>query len=74
VIVNLQATALDHIAFMRINALCEDVMLRIAKKIELKVKEFIWKRLISFEIHQNNDLTFRGIDQRGLPYAFLRKV
>lgn len=33
VIVNLQKTPLDKHAFLRINALCDDVMKRLAKKL-----------------------------------------
>jgi NAD-dependent SIR2 family protein deacetylase len=38
IVVNLQSTPLDKIAFMRINGLCEDVMKRLATKLELKVQ------------------------------------
>lgn len=52
IIVNLQATPLDKYAFMRINGLCDDVMRRLAEKLELKVNDFILKRLISFNIRK----------------------
>ena len=70
IIVNLQATPLDKYAYMRINGLCDDVMKRLAAKLELKVKDFILKRLIDFRISQGEDLYFRGIDVRGVPFSF----
>jgi NAD-dependent SIR2 family protein deacetylase len=56
IIVNLQATPLDKYAYLRINGLCDDVMKRLAAKMELKVREFILKRLISFKISKENEL------------------
>jgi NAD-dependent SIR2 family protein deacetylase len=44
VIVNLQSTPLDKYAFLRINALCDDVMIRLCEKMKLKVNEFILHR------------------------------
>jgi NAD-dependent SIR2 family protein deacetylase len=38
IIVNLQSTPLDKYAFMKINGLCDDVMKRLAAKMDLKVK------------------------------------
>jgi len=74
IIVNLQATPLDKYAYMRINGLCDDVMKRLAAKLELKVKDFILKRLIDFRISQGEDLYFRGIDLRGVPFTFFKSV
>lgn len=74
IIVNLQSTPLDKYAFMRINGLCDDVMKRLAAKLELKVKDFILKRLIDFKISQGEDLHFRGIDFRGVPFSFFKTV
>lgn len=74
IIVNLQATPLDKYAYMRINGLCDDVMKRLAAKLELKVRDFILKRLIDFRISQGEDLYFRGIDLRGVPFTFFKAV
>jgi hypothetical protein len=74
IIVNLQSTPLDKYAYMRINGLCDDVMKRLAVKLELKVKDFILKRLIDFKIGQGEELHFRGIDQRGVPFTFFKSV
>lgn len=74
IIVNLQATPLDKYAYMRINGLCDDVMKRLAAKLELKVRDFILKRLIDFRISQVEDLYFRGIDLRGVPFTFFKSV
>lgn len=74
IIVNLQATPLDKYAYLRINGLCDDVMRRLAAKLELKVRDFILKRLISFKINKENDLEFRGIDIREVPFTFFKSV
>ena len=59
IIVNLQKTPLDKYAFLRINALCDDVMKRLAKKLELKVRDFVLRRLINFKMNIKNELEFR---------------
>ena len=74
IIVNLQATPLDKYAYLRINGLCDDVMRRLAAKMELKVRDFILKRLISFKISKENELSFRGIDVREVPFTFFKSV
>jgi hypothetical protein len=74
IIINLQATPLDKYAYLRINGLCDDVMRRLAAKLELKVRDFILKRLISFKISKENDLEFRGIDIREVPFTFFKSV
>ena len=62
VIVNLQSTPLDKFAFLRINAKCEDVMERLVKKMELKVRDFVLKRMIGFQMSKNHELKFRGVN------------
>ncbi len=54
VIINLQATPLDKYAYLRINGLCDDVIRRLAAKMELKVKDFILRRIINFKISKEN--------------------
>jgi NAD-dependent SIR2 family protein deacetylase len=73
IIVNLQATPLDKYAYLRINGLCDDVMRRLAAQLQLKVRDFILKRLISFRIAKES-LEFRGIDRRGVPFTFFKEV
>ena len=74
VIVNLQSTPLDKFAFLRINGKCEDVMMMLAKKMELKVKDFILKRIISFKKNEMDDIDFRGVDKRGVPFSFFKRA
>lgn len=52
IIVNLQKTPLDDHAFFKINALCDDVMKRLAAKMTLKVKEFVLNRQIQFKTNK----------------------
>ena len=37
IIVNLQKTPLDKYAFIRVNAMCDDFMKKLSKKLELKI-------------------------------------
>ena len=74
VIVNLQKTPLDKIAYIKVNALCDDFMKRLAKKLELKVEQFVLSRLIEFKKNKENDILFRGIDRRGVPFSFFKEV
>jgi len=74
IIVNLQKTPLDKRAFMRINGLCDDVMKRLAAKLELKVKDFTLERLINFKLNKNQELEFRGVDHRNVPFSFFKGV
>ena len=74
VIINLQSTPYDKIAHLRINGMCEDVMKRLAKKMELKVRDFILKRVISFKVTPKKEFEFRGMDKRGVPFSFFKKA
>jgi NAD+-dependent protein deacetylase sirtuin 6 len=74
IIVNLQKTPLDKYAFLRINALCDNVMQRLALKLKIKVNEFILQRRIEFKVNKDQHLTFRGVDQRKIPFSFLKEV
>ena len=55
VIVNLQSTPLDKVAYLRINGMCEDVMMRLAKKMDLKVRQFILKRMVNFKVNAKKE-------------------
>ena len=72
IIANLQNTPLDDRAFFKINALCDDVMKRLAEKLTLKVKDFVLYRQIQFKTDKELQVTFRGVDQREIPFSFLK--
>lgn len=52
IIVNLQNTPLDDLAFFKINALCDDVMKKLAQKLTIKVKDFVLYRQIQFKTNK----------------------
>ena len=52
IIVNLQKTPLDEYAFVRVNALCDNFMKKLAEKLELKIEEFLLTRYISFILNK----------------------
>lgn len=74
IIVNLQKTPLDKYAFLRINALTDTVMKKLTEKLKLKVSEFILHRRIQFKVNKDQHLVFRGVDQRKIPFSFLKSV
>ena len=49
-------------------------MTRLAKKMELKVRQFLLKRIINFKLNPKKELEFRGIDKRGVPFSFFKSV
>ena len=49
-------------------------MEKLAKKMELKMEQFLLTRLIRFNMNKEMQLTFRGTDIRGFPYSFLKTV
>lgn len=74
IIVNLQKTPLDDQAFFKINALCDDVMKRLAQKLTLKINDFVLYRQIQFKGNKEMQVSFRGVDQREIPFSFLKEV
>lgn len=38
------------------------------------MKEFIIKRIIDFKFNAKKEFVFRGVDQRGVPFSFLKNV
>ena len=74
IIINLQSTALDKYAYMRINAMCDEVMKRLAEKMKIIVENFVLERMINFKRNKNGDIEFRGTDYQGVPYSFFKEV
>lgn len=54
VIVNLQKTPLDSVAALRINAMCDDVMVLLMKKLSLNIPEFQLERRVVLRKLANN--------------------
>lgn len=77
VIVNLQATPLDSVAALVIHGMCDDVMARVMKKLELNVDPFALKRYIRISKTSEkgkNAIKVYGIDSEGTPYSLFSKV
>lgn len=72
VVVNLQKTPLDKHA-LKINALCDTVMIKLAEKLGIEVQQFKLRRRIAIGKQGENYLV-RGIDFNGDPYSILTKV
>ena len=49
-------------------------MIKLAQKLELKVKDFILERIISFQKNEMDNLEFRGVDKRGVPFSIFKRV
>jgi len=83
VIVNLQATPLDKVAF-RINGMIDDVIVKLMKKLNISIPEFTLKRRIVIskvdKDHRDQNKTvkptlfLRGVDEGGAPYSLFKNV
>lgn len=49
-------------------------MMRLAKKMELKVRQFVLQRMIHFKLNAKKELEFRGIDKRKVPFSFFKNI
>jgi hypothetical protein len=49
-------------------------MRKLTEKLTLKVKDFILYRQIQFKKNKENEIVFRGVDQRGIPFTFFKTV
>lgn len=74
VIVNLQKTPLDQYAYIRVNAMCDDFMKLLMAELNMKVQKFKLRRLLQFKVNKDQDVEFRGIDQRGVPSSYFKQV
>lgn len=74
VIVNLQETPLDSIAF-RINGLVDDVVHRLMEKLNLSIPAFKLPRHVSVmksEKEEKTGFVIRGVDEEGSPYSLFK--
>ncbi|XP_064404498.1 NAD-dependent protein deacylase sirtuin-6-like isoform X2 [Halichondria panicea] len=74
VIVNLQRTPLDHLAAMRINGKCDDVMKLLMSKLGLDIPEFRLKRCVVIKANHKHEVCVEGRDQEDHPFSFLKSV
>lgn len=72
VIVNLQKTPLDGIAALRINAMCDDVIRMVMKKLHLNIPEFILERRIVVTKKDKGEVTVCGEDSDESPYEIFK--
>ena len=56
VIVNLQKTPLDHLATIRIGAMCDDVIQRVMTHLHLQIPQFILRRRVKFSVSTKSAL------------------
>lgn len=74
VIVNLQETPLDSMAF-RVNGLIDDVIFRLMEKLNLPIPAFKLPRHVSVmktEKEGKKGFKIRGVDEEGSPYSLFR--
>lgn len=72
VIINLQKTPLDKHA-LKINALCDTVMIKLAQKLDLDVQQFKLRRRVVIG-RKNDEILVKGVDFNGDHYSILTKV
>lgn len=78
VIINLQATPLDELADLIINALIDDVWVLLMKKLGLKIPEFKLNRLAKVELDESKSgkesIRVSGIDYTGMSYEIFKNI
>jgi hypothetical protein len=47
-------------------------MKKLAKKMELKIDEFVITRMIKFNLNKEMEMIFRGVDKLGRFHTFLK--
>lgn len=55
IIVNLQKTPLDKYAYVRVNALCDDFMKLLMAELNIKVENFVLRRIVQFKVNKDQD-------------------
>lgn len=77
VIVNLQKTPLDHLASLRVNALCDIFIEKVMEKLGLIIPDFVLTRRLRVTrttINKKEGLFFQGIDKDNCPYTIYKSV
>ena len=73
VIVNLQPTPLDDIAFLRIWGLCDVVIEALMKKLNIEIPEFILTRRLGIR-QSKGKIIARGLDVDRSPFTLFKKI
>jgi hypothetical protein len=71
--VNIQLTPLDHLCSLRIFALCDKVIEKLMKALQIEVPEFVLTRLVQV-IQTEQKLFIQGIDTDDCPYSFIKEL
>uniref|UniRef100_A0A6A7G4B6 Regulatory protein SIR2 homolog 7 n=2 Tax=Hirondellea gigas TaxID=1518452 RepID=A0A6A7G4B6_9CRUS len=75
VIVNLQSTPLDHIATLRINALCDNVMVALMKELDTEIPEFRLLRFIRLQRNSSGKkIGISAVDSDDTPLSLFTEV
>ena len=56
VIINLQRTPLDHLATLRIGGMCDDVIQRVMRHLDIQIPKFVLTRRVQFSVIKKVDL------------------
>lgn len=54
--------------------MCDDFMKLLMAELNIKVEKFVLRRLLQFKVNKEQDLEFRGIDERGVPSSYFKQV
>jgi hypothetical protein len=78
VIVNLQTTPLDHLAFMCIHAKIDDVMDMLMKELNIQIPQFTLKRWAECSVSKGKTgketVSVRGITETGGHYDIFKNI
>lgn len=73
VIVNIQTTPYDNLCSLRIFALCDVVIERLMKKLNIEIPKYLLKRYFKLK-KQENKVLIQGIDADESPYSIFKEI
>jgi len=59
---------------MRVNGLCDDVMIKLMNKLEIPIPEFTLKRHVKIQKTTKDKVKVEGVDSDGTPYSLFKSV
>lgn len=59
---------------MRINGMCDDVMVKLMEKLKIEIPEFTLKRYVKMSKISKDKIKVEGVDYDGTPYSLFKSV
>lgn len=74
VIVNLQPTPIDHLAYLRINAKVDDVMEGVMQRLDLEIPKFELIRYAKLQYKKGNGFKLQGMQNDGSAFDIFKSL